>query len=389
VTVILHADMDAFYASVEQRDDPKLRGRPVVVGGLGKRGVVCAASYEARPFGVRSAMPMAQAKRLCPDAVFLWPRMSHYASIAADVRDVFYRFTPLVEPLSLDEAYLDVSGSLRLFGGVEAIVERLRGDIRRELGLAVSVGGGPGKLIAKIASARAKPDGALLIESSRANDFLRPLRVSEIWGVGPATERRLHTLGIATIGQLADFDDERLERELGSWGPALQALARGDDLRTVEADRGRVSCGEENTFPEDVADGELIEAMILSHSETVARHMRREQRKGRTVTVKWRISGPGADWKLFTRSKTLDAPIDDGPAISSIATSLWRDAAVSQPIRLVGVQLSGLDGARPAQLGLFRSEDDDRRDRLNEALDDLVARFGPGSVRRGSIRDDS
>ncbi|MFN2376926.1 MAG: DNA polymerase IV [Candidatus Binatia bacterium] len=383
MSVILHADMDAFYASVEQRDDASLRGRPVIVGGLGKRGVVCAASYEARPFGVRSAMPMVQARRLCPGAAFLVPRMSHYAAIAADVREIFYRYTPLVEPLSLDEPYLDVSGSLRLFGGASAIADKLRADIRRELRLAVSVGGGPGKLVAKIASARAKPDGVLLVEEGRANEFLRPLRVSEIWGVGPATEKKLHGLGIATIGQLADFDSDRLGRELGSWGPTLQALARGYDLRTVEADRGRVSCGEENTFPDDVADEELLEAMILVHSETVARRLRREGRKGRTVSLKWRPSGLGVEWKLFVRSRTLDVPTDDGPTIAGIASSLWQAEKERPAVRLIGVQVSNLDGARPVQLGLFRSEEDDRRDKLNAALDDLLTKFGPGAVRRG------
>lgn len=385
MAAILHADMDAFYASVEQRDDVSLRGRPVIVGWTGKRGVVCAASYEARRFGVRSAMPMVQARRLCPDAAFVAPRMSLYAAIAADVREIFYRYTPLVEPLSLDEAYLDVTGSLRLFGDAAAISARLRADVRRELDLAVSVGGGPGKLVAKIASARAKPDGVMLVEESGASEFLRPLRVSEIWGVGPATERRLHALGIATIGQLADYDSSRLERELGNWGQALQALARGDDLRTVEADRGRLSCGEENTFPEDVADEELIEAMILAHAETVARRLRSEGRSGRTVSLKWRPSGPGVDWKLFVRSRTLDEPTNDGPAIAAIATALWRAEKNHQPLRLVGVQVTNLDGARPTQLGLFRSPDDDRRDKLNAALDDLLAKFGPGAVRRGGV----
>ena len=381
--MILHADMDAFYASVEQRDDASLRGRPVVVGGLGKRGVVCAASYEARRFGVRSAMPIVQARRLCPDAAYRTPRMSHYAAIAADVREIFYRYTPLVEPLSLDEAYLDVTGCMRLFGSAEAISEGLRRDIRKELRLPVSVGGGPGKLVAKIASARAKPDGVLLVEAGGANDFLRPLRVAEIWGVGPTTEKRLHALGIATIGQLADANSARLERELGSSGPVLQALARGEDLRQVETDRGRQSCGEENTFPTDSSDQELIEAMILAHAETVARRLRKEGRKARTVTLKWRPSGPGVDWKLFARSKTLDAATDDGPSIAATAVALWQDQAPHPPIRLVGVQTSNLDGTSPTQLGLFRSEDDDRRDRLNGALDDLLTRFGPGTVKRG------
>lgn len=375
--------MDAFYASVEQRDDPKIRGRPVIVGGLGKRGVVCAASYEARPFGVRSAMPMVQARRLCPDAVYLKPRMSHYAAVAADVREIFYRFTPLVEPLSLDEAYLDVTGSLRLFGGVEAISARLRADMREGLDLAVSVGGGAGKLIAKIASSRAKPDGVLLVEEQGGQAFLRPLRVGEIWGVGPATEKKLHGLGIATIGQLADFDPVRLARELGPWASTLQALSRGDDLRRVEVDRSRVSCGEENTFPEDVDDPELLEAMLLVHSETIARRLRRECRKGRTVSLKWRYSGPGTDWKICARAKTLDIPCDDGPTIAAIASRLWAAEAPHRPVRLIGVQVTNLDGANPAQLGLFRSDENERRDRLNEAMDDLLSRFGPGAVRRG------
>lgn len=376
--------MDAFYASVEQRDDGSLRGKPVIVGGLGKRGVVCAASYEARRYGVRSAMPMSKARRLCPQAAYLAPRMSYYAGISADVREIFYRFTPLVEPLSLDEAYLDVTGSLKLFGSSSEIASRLRTDVRRELGLAVSVGGGVGKLVAKIASARAKPDGVLLVEPARTRSFLRPLAVGEIWGVGPATERRLADLGIATIGQLADADPGRVERALGSWGPALQSLARGEDLRSVEADRGRRSCGEENTFPEDATDDELVEATILAHAETVARRLRREGRKGRTVTLKWRPSGMGSDWSLIARSHTLGEATDDGPSISRAAISLWRAEGEHPPIRLVGVQVSGLDGDRPVQLGLFHSEEDSRRDALNRAMDDIVARFGPGSLRRGN-----
>jgi DNA polymerase-4 len=209
--------------------------------------------------------------------------------------------------------------------------------------------------------------------------------VSEIWGVGPATEKKLHALGIATIGQLADYDSARLQRELSSWGTTLQALARGDDLRTVEADRSRLSYGEENTFAEDVDDHELIEAMILAHSETIARRLRREGRKGRTVSLKWRPGGRGADWKLLARSKTLDMPADDGQVIAAIATALWRAEKIDAPIRLVGVQVTNLDGTRPAQLGLFRSEEDDKRDKLNEALDDLLSRFGPGVVKRGGL----
>ncbi|MBI5506904.1 MAG: DNA polymerase IV [Deltaproteobacteria bacterium] len=383
MTTILHADMDAFYASVEQRDDPSLRGQPVIVGGLGKRGVVCAASYEARRFGVRSAMPIAKAHRLCPKGVFLPPRMSQYARISADVREIFYRFTPLVEPLSLDEAYLDCSGSLRLFAGARSIAEAIRAAIRNELSLPVSVGAGSGKLVAKIACARAKPDGLLLVDEHDTDAFLRPLPIAEIWGVGPSTEKRLHALGIATIGQLADFDTNRLERALGSWATVLQGLARGEDLRTVEADRGRKSYGEENTFPEDAVDADLIDAMLLAHAETVARRLRHDARKARTITLKWRASGAGVEWRLSTRSQTMAEASDDGVVIARVAAQLWRAEAEHPPIRLLGVQVTNLDGDRPVQLGLFRSEEEVRNEALNKALDQIVTRFGTGAVRRG------
>jgi DNA polymerase-4 len=375
--------MDAFYASIEQRDDPELRGKPVVVGGAGKRGVVAAASYEARRFGVRSAMPSAAARRLCPDCIFLPSRMAHYAGVSAHVREIFYRFTPIVEPLSLDEAYLDIGGSLRLFGSASAIAEGIRRAVRDELHLAVSVGVGPGKLVAKIASRKAKPDGLHIVEPDEVAGFLRPLSVSEIWGVGRVTERKLHDLRIATIGQLADADHDTLERELGSWGPLLHGLANGEDLRTVEGDRSRKSYGEENTFRDDAVDRELIEATVIAHAETVARRLRRDGVQGRTVTLKFRPSGPGEAFRLVTRSRTLDEPTDDGREISRAAMALWDAESKQPPIRLVGVQVSGLDGERPVQLGLFHSPEEDRTDALNAALDDIVRKFGPGAVRRG------
>ncbi len=380
---ILHADMDAFFASVEQLDDPALRGKPVMVGGLGKRGVIAAASYEARRYGVRSAVPTVRARRLCPDGVFLAPRMRRYAELSARIREIFYRFTPVVEPLSLDEAYLDVSGSMRLFGSASAIADKLRSDVREELGLAVSVGGGGGKLVAKIASDKAKPDGVLIVAESDTLDFLHPLSVSEIWGVGPATEEKLFSMGIRTIADLAAADPATLERGLGRWGPLLHGLARGEDLRSVECDRSRKSYGEENTFGEDADDDELIEASIIAHAETVAGRLRRDGVGGRTVTLKFRPSGPGADFRLLTRSKTLGQASDDGATISATAVSLWRAERERPPLRLVGVQVSGLDGDRPVQLGLFKSEESERHDALNQALDDISRRFGAGAVRRG------
>jgi DNA polymerase-4 len=384
VAVILHADMDAFYASVEQRDDPALAGRPVIVGGTGKRGVVAAASYEARRYGVRSAMPTATARRLCPDAVFVKPRMSHYAAISAAIREIFYRYTPVVEPLSLDEAYLDIGGSIRLFGSARAIGEGIRRDIRDELGLVVSVGIGPGKLIAKVASTKAKPDGLLIVEQEKSRQFLRPLSVSEIWGVGRVTEQKLLEMHITRIGDLADRDPAELERALGSWGPLLHALANGDDLRTVECDRARSSYGEENTFPEDVVEREEIEAMVIAHGETVARRLRRDGVQGRTVTLKYRPSTRTSEFKLVTRSQTLAVPTDDGAVISQTAMNLWDREPAGIPLRLVGVQISGLDKERPVQIGLFDAPEDERRNALNAALDDIVAKFGPGSVRRGT-----
>ena len=374
--------MDAFYASIEQRDDPNLRGKPVVVGYSGKRGVVAAASYEARKFGVRSAMPMVTAKRLCKSLVIVPGRMRTYAETSAKIREVFYRYTPIVEPLSLDEAYLDIEGSLKLFGNAREIAARIRRDVRGELDLPVSIGIGPGKLVAKIASRRAKPDGVFVVEDGAVKEFLRPLGVSEIWGVGRTTERRLHELHIATIGQLADADPALLERELGSWGPLLHSLANGQDLRTVECDRGRKSYGEENTFPEDAIDRELIEATLIAHAETVARRMRRDSVKGRTVTLKYRPSGPDAEFRLVTRSHTLDDPTDDGVVIARAAIRLW-DRQPPVALRLVGVQVTGLDGERPVQLGLFSAPHEERHDALNEALDDIVSRFGPDAVKRG------
>jgi DNA polymerase-4 len=379
MAVIAHADMDAFYASIEQRDDPSLRGKPVVVGYAGKRGVVAAASYEARTFGVRSAMPMVTAKRLCKPLIIVPARMRVYAEASAAIRDIFYRYTPLVEPLSLDEAYLDIGGSLKLYGSAGAIAERIRKDVRKELDLPVSIGIGPGKLVAKIASRRAKPDGVFIVEEENAREFLRPLPVSHIWGVGRVTERKLHGMHIATIGQLADADSARLEHELGSWGPLLHSLARGD---TVECDRGRKSYGEENTFPEDAIERDLVEATVIAHAETVARRLRRDNVKGRTVTLKLRPSGPQEEFRLVTRSHTLPDPTDDGMVIARAAVALL-DRQPQVALRLIGVQVTGLDGDRPVQLGLFAAPEEERRDALNEALDQIIARFGPDALKRG------
>jgi DNA polymerase-4 len=385
MAVILHADMDAFFASVEQLDNPELKGLPVMVGGsTGRRGVVAAASYEARRFGVRSAMPMTEARRRCPEGVFLRGRMARYGEISAAIREIFYRYTPAVEPLSLDEAYLDIGGSLKLFGSPLQIGQAIREQVRSKLGLAVSVGIGPGKLVAKIASKKAKPDGILLIEEDGVQEFLRPLAVTEIWGVGKISEKKLNGLGIATIGQLADADPSLLEEKIGRWGPLLHGLANGEDLRTVECDRSRKSYGEENTFAEDALERETIRATIIAHAETVARRLRRDGRRGRTVTLKYRPSQRG-EFRLVTRSRTLAATTDDGSTIARTAMELWDGEPTHPPLRLVGVQVSGLDGDRPVQMGLFKNEEEGRQDALNTALDDIVSRFGAKAVKKGGL----
>jgi DNA polymerase IV len=387
VATILHADMDAFYAAVEQRDQPELRGRPVIVSGSSPRSVVLTASYEARPFGVHSAMPFVEAKRLCPRGIFVPPRMRLYAAEARRIRAVFDEFTPLVEPLSLDEAFLDVTASLRLFGGALEIGRRLRARVKEETELPISVGIGPTKTIAKIASGVCKPDGLLEVPEGEAQAFLRPLAAGQLWGVGPKMRATLERLGLHTVGDIADADPAFLERRLGSMGPALRRMAQGLDERQVEADRQRKSYGEEETFAGDLRDGPEIRRSIAVHAETVARRLRQDGRRGRTVTLKLKLSqriGPGK-YPLLTRRTTLAEATDDGKAIADAALLLWEAARGGiESIRLLGVSVSGIDTAE-VQLGLF--EEAPRRQRaLNQALDALTTRFGEGAVHRGEGR---
>ena len=391
---ILHADMDAFYASVEQRDRPELRGRPVIVGGTGPRGVVAAASYEARRFGVRSAIPTAQARTLCPEGVFLRGDMRRYAREAERIFEIFRSFTPLVEGLSLDEAFLDLTGTARLHGPPAEAGRRLRERVRSERGLAVSVGIAPVKLVAKIASELAKPDGLLEVPADGVRAFLDPLAVDRLWGVGPVATGRLAELGIRTIGDLARADPRRLERALGHFGADAARLARGEDLREVEPWRDPVSYGEENTFERDVIDRATLEAALAGHAEAVARRLRRDGLRGRVVAVKLKLGrrrAPGPrGHPLLTRRTTLLEATDDGAAIASAARELLARAAREllaragspEPVRLVGVSVSGLEPARAGQLALFvPAPERARRERLNRALDLLASRFGPDAVR--------
>ena len=383
--VILHADMDAFYASVEQLDRPELIGKPVIVGGLGGRGVVTAASYEARPFGVHSAMPMSQARKLCPHAVFLPGRMSRYAEVSRQIFGLFRRFTPEVEPLSLDEAFLDVTRSQSLFGAPIDVARRLRAEVRAEAGLAVSVGIAPAKMVAKIASTLAKPDGLLEVKAEDVVSFLAPLEVNHLWGVGPVTHRALERAGIRTIGDLAAADVRRLKNAVGRQAEGLKAMAVGDDPRTVEADRERKSYGEENTFAKDMSDGPEVVATIVAHADAVAARLRADDRLARTVVLKVKLAeriGPGK-YPLVNRNYTLAAPTNDGRVLSRAAVELWRTIAAGKRIRLIGVSATNIEAARSDQLSLLDPPSRSGAAALGRALDEISARFGDAAIRRG------
>jgi len=390
-TKIAHADMDAFYASVEQRDDPALRGRPVIVGGSSGRGVVAAASYEARVYGIRSAMPGVQARELCPHAVFVRGDMKKYARESKRIRAVFSRFTPVVEPLSIDEAFLDLTGTERLLGPAPELCERLRHEVRHETGLAVSVGLAPVKMVAKIASALAKPDGLLVVPDGSVREFLEPLEVGRIWGIGPVAQGQLARIGVATIGDLATLPEVRLRSALGDWGLRAASLARGEDPREVEPYRDARSYSEENTFEGDVSDPARLRRAIRSHAESVAARLRHDGVRARGVGLKLKLARGlgGGRYPLRTRSLTLPVPIDDGRELARAAERLLDRAGLDEPVRLVGVSATRIQAASLDQLALLPSDaEDPRRRSLNRALDDIKRRFGSESLRRGGAPEE-
>ena len=390
--VVLHADMDAFYASIEQRDHPELRGRPVIVGGGQARGVVAAASYEARKFGVRSAMPGFEAKRLCPDGVFLSPNMERYAAVSADVHGVFQEFTPDIEPLALDEAFLDVSGSLALFGSKLALAERLRSRVREVTELSVSVGVAASKLVAKIACRLGKPDGLRVVEPGQERALLAPLPIRYLWGIGPVLGDKLSALGLRTIGDLAAASTSRVALAAGDRAHYFQELARGVDERPVESHRAPKSIGEESTFERDVSDRETVASAIVAHAEEVARRLRATGHLAATVTLKMKLGtarqrreGSGRasesrepDYPLLTRQRRLPTPTSDGQVIARTATELWDEAKLGAAVRLIGVSASQLSRQEQQQLDLFAP----RRSELGATLDAIRERFGAGVIGR-------
>jgi DNA polymerase-4 len=389
--MILHVDMDAFFASVEVVDRPELAGRPVVVGGSPEgRGVVAAASYAARRYGVHSAMPMATALRLCSQAVVLPVRMGRYAAVSRRIREVFARYTPLVEPVSLDEAFLDVAGSERLFGAAEVMGRRIKAEICAELGLTASVGVAPNKLLAKLASDVDKPDGFVVVRPGEERAFLDPLPVERLWGVGRVGAKALQGLGIRTVGQLRALDPRALSAAFGSQGEHLRALAEGRDDRPVVPDHTARSLSHETTFAADIADPADLRAWLLGLAEQVARRLRRHDLCARTVQVKVRFG----DFRTVSRARTLAQPTD-------LTRTLWRAGregfeaawAARGPrgraagVRLLGFGVSGLAVRAPRQGDLFEDPAGERQVALDRLSDTIAERFGPGALRRaGGLR---
>ncbi len=387
---ILHADMDAFYASIEQRDRPELRGLPVIVGASSARGVVAAASYEARKFGVRSAMPGFRARALCPNGVFLPANIARYAEVSEQVHGVFREFTPDIEPIALDEAFLDITASERLFGGPLELARRLKALVRERTELTISVGVAPNKLVAKIACTLGKPNGLELVREDEVRALLDPLPVRRLWGVGPVLGDKLARLGLKTFADIVAYDTMQLTRELGDRAGELQALAAGIDSRPVISERAAKSIGEENTFETDTLDRDAVSAVLTAHADEVARRLRRAGYQGSTVTLKIKLGaarrrrearvGEGDEpvYPLLTRSKTLSVPTDDGRLIRQIALDLWDAARIKEPVRLLGVSVSQLSQTDRTQLDLFAPRKPPRA--LGHALDAIRERFGRDAI---------
>jgi DNA polymerase-4 len=382
-TPVLHADLDAFYASVEVLKDPALRGKPVIVGGTSSRGVVTSASYEARRMGVTSAMPTSRARRLCPSGIYLPPDFDAYGRYSKEVREVFDSFSPVVEPLSLDEAFLDLRGATRMWPGPEALGEALRREVMRATGLVVSVGLAPNKFLAKLASRHAKPDGLLLIAPDAVIGFLHPLPVADLWGVGERTAELLERLGLRTIGDVAAVPAATLQRALGTMGGQLARLATGSDSRPVVADPPRKSVGAEETFERDLVSVAEIAQALLRLSDRVASRLRSAGISGQTVNVKVRF----ANFVTLTRAKTLPREVDSVAPIFATAKGLCAKAidsrSTSPRVRLLGVSVSQL-GEWPAseQISL---EDQPRWSAAEGALDEIRRKFGDTAVTLGTL----
>ena len=384
-STILHVDMDAFFASVEERDNPALKGKAVVVG-TGVRGVVSAANYEARKFGIHAAMPVGRAKRLAPHAIFVPPNMSRYSEVSSHIMEIFRSVTPLVEPLSLDEAFLDVTGAKRLLGDGREIAKQIRAKIEASEGITCSVGIATTKFIAKLASGRCKPNGMLEIAADRVLEFLHPLPVNAIWGVGPKTNEELQKLGLRTVADIANTPRQTLIRALGeAAGASLYELAWGRDYRDVEPEEVDKSISAAETFDSDTEDQEIVLRELLRLTEKATYRMREKEFSARTISIKVRF----ADFKTISRSKTVPLAISATHEVFEVVKALFLGLKLDRArIRLVGVSLDGLEDGVDATEQLVLGERENGWRQATAAIDKASARFGQGSVRPARLFDE-
>lgn len=383
---IIHIDMDAFYAAIEQRDNPEFYGKPVIVGADPKhgrgRGVVSTASYEARRYGIHSAQPISQAFKLCPHGIFLPVRGKYYAEVSARIMKIFHKTCPCVEPVSLDEAFLDMTGMERLKGSAEKVGKIIKEQIREQEKLTASVGIGPNKLIAKMASESEKPDGFVIVRSEELSPFLSPLLVSRLWGVGPKTKKKLGDLGIYTIGELSSFPPKALETIFGRWGKKLHLNAQGIDDSPVIAESEAKSISNETTFSEDVSDLSLLRQHLHQLSEKVGYRLRKRGLMGRTVTLKIRLT----DFSTFVRHSTLQNPTLLSEAIYSEILQLFDQFDLDQqPVRLLGVGITQLVSMHTYQKDLFEEESVVKRKEVTALIDRLKSKYGEMIIQKGSM----
>lgn len=383
---IIHCDLDAFFAAVEQRDNPSLKGKPVIIGGQPpSRGVVATASYEARKYGIKSAMPLTQAYRLCPHAVFLPVDMARYKEASRQVLAILSSYTPIIEPLSIDEAFLDVSGCTSIFRPAEKIAESIKKRVKTEVGLNISVGISYNKFLAKLATELGKPDGLEIIRPEEALDILRPLPVSYLWGVGAKSQQKLKSLGVNTIGDLGQTKPEKLEKHLGSPAFLLWELANGIDKRKVEPYRERKSIGKETTFQHDADDFSKLEKTMLYFAGLIGRRLREENISARKITVKVRYS----NLKTITRSKTLKEPFDSDSVIYNAAGELLKQVYnAGEKVRLIGLYVGSLQSSAGWEQGtLFADDQTPPNVHLDKVLDKIRQRFGQDVITRASLLD--
>ena len=389
----MHVDMDAFFASIEQLDHPEYKGHPVIVGGLSSRGVVATCSYEARKFGVHSAMPISRAKKLCPDGIYVYPRMDRYKEVSHQIFSIMKEFTPHIEPLSIDEAFLEVSGMSTMYSGPKALGRAIKDRVFEETGLIISAGLAPNKFLAKLASDLDKPDGLVVIPYGREKEILAPLPIKRIWGVGPRTEKILKTGGFHLMRHIQALPDESsLIPLVGNQARRIWELANGIDDRPVETDRKIQSIGAEETYEEDLTNGSAIELEFRYFANRLSKRLRKRNLLGHTVSIKVRYD----DFTTVSRQKRLDTPSDHEHVFFETALLLWNKLMQDKtsgltfmdppgPIRLLGLTVSGLDEEVPMQDSLFESPKNETENKLAGVLDSLESKFGETAVMSGAL----